>query len=342
MATQQTHAFHVSGMHCNACILMTESELTDLPHVTHAKSSLTTHTVEVSGDFGDKSPAAIAEELTRTLIKRGYALSVEKPPRKKNWGEFALAAPIAAVFLLGFAALQKAGLVNLVSGGDVTYGTAFVIGIIASLSTCMAMVGGLLLAMSATFAKTGDRVRPQMLFHAGRVVSFFVLGGVIGALGSVFRMSAFATLLLGLLIGVVMLVLGLNLLDVFDWTKKLQPSTPKWIAKHAVGTTRFTHVLTPMLVGTATFFLPCGFTQSMQLYTLSTGSYVKGGLTMLAFALGTLPMLALISFSSFSVEKSTKRGVFFKAAGLIVIVFALFNVMNSLVAAGYVPPIFSL
>ncbi len=338
----QNHTFYVKGMHCHACILMTESELTDLPNVTNAKSSLVTRTVEVSGDFGTKSVAEIAEELTKVLLPRGYSLSIDRPKHQANWTEFAYAAPIAALFLLAFVALQKAGLVNLVSGGNVTYGTAFVVGVIASLSTCMAVVGGLLLAMSATFAKTGDRVRPQMLFHAGRLASFFVLGGVIGVLGSVFRMSATATLALGIIIGIVMLIMGVNLLDVFAWSGKLQLSMPKRLARRAVGTAEFTHVLTPALVGIATFFLPCGFTQSMQLYTLSVGSFTKGGLTMFAFALGTLPVLSLISFSSFSVENSPKKGVFFKTAGIIVIVFALFNLMNSLVAAGYVPPFFSL
>ncbi len=338
---QKKYCFHVTGMHCNACILMTESELQDLPHVTHAKSSLATHTVEVIGDFGDRTPADIAEELTLVLAKNGYALSVDKTERRIDWGEFKLAVPIALTFMLAFVALQKAGLVNILSGGDVTYGTAFVVGVIASLSTCMAMVGGLLLAMSATFARSGDKIRPQLLFHVGRIASFFVLGGIVGALGSVFRLSAFATFVLGLIIGIVMLILGLNLLDVFDWTKKLQPSMPAWLSRHALGVTKFTHVLTPMLVGIATFFLPCGFTQSMQLYTLSTGSFIRGGLTMLSFALGTLPVLSLVSFSSFSMEKNAKKGIFFKTAGLIVILFALFNIANSLVVAGYVPPLFN-
>ena len=66
--------------------------------------------------------------------------------------------PVAVAFGVGFVLLQKAGIVNLVQTGTVTYGTAFVVGIIASLSTCMAVVGGLVLSMSATFAKEGDRV----------------------------------------------------------------------------------------------------------------------------------------------------------------------------------------
>ena len=121
----------------------------------------------------------------------------------------------------------------------------------------------------------------------------------------------------------------------------MQIGMPRFISKHAQGVTKLNHTLTPLLVGIATFFLPCGFTQSMQLYSLTTGGFIGGGLTMLSFALGTLPVLALISFSSFSVVKSAKKGVFFKTAGLIVIMFAVLNLINSLVAVGIIPPVFN-
>lgn len=338
--TQKTFTLHVNGMHCNACILLTESELQDHPKVSSAKSSLKTHSVEICGDFGNMPLESIAQELTGLLTKHGYSLSVEKREKTKNWSDFKIAIPIAFVFAVLFVVLQKIGLVNLVSTGSVSYGTAFVIGIIASLSTCMAVVGGLLLSMSATFAKEGDKVKPQLLFHGGRIVTFFVLGGVIGAIGSAFALNTSMTFILSLIIGIVMLILGINLLDVFPWAKKLQPAMPKFLSKHALGISKFNHTLTPLLVGVATFFLPCGFTQSMQIYTLSTGNFLTGGLTMLSFALGTLPVLALISFSSFSIQNSSKAGIFFKTAGLIVIMFALFNLINSLVVIGAIPPIF--
>ena len=337
----KTYTFHVSGMHCSACILMTESELMDVPYITHATSSLSHNSVEITGNFGDKSEETIVKELTEVLSKHGYALFTEQQAKERSWSDFKIAVPIAVAFAILFVVLQKIGLVNLVSAGKVTYNTVFIVGIVASLSTCMAVVGGLLLSMSATFAKEGDRFKPQLLFHAGRLVSFFVLGGVIGALGSVFQLSGTATFILSIIIGIVMLILGLNLLDVFHFTKTLQLGMPKFISRHALEVSKFNHSLTPFLVGIATFFLPCGFTQSMQIYTLSTGNFLTGGLTMLLFALGTLPVLALVSFSSFSVKKSQRSGIFFKSAGLIVIMFALFNLINSLVAIGIIAPIFS-
>jgi len=63
---------------------------------------------------------------------------------------------------------------------------------------------------------------------------------------------------------------------------------------------------------------------------------------MLSFALGTLPVLAIISFSSLSIKRNSKSGIFFKTAGLIVILFAIFNLINALVAIGFIPPIFNL
>lgn len=335
------YIFHVHGMHCKSCVLLTESELKDLSNVVYVKSNLHNHSVEIEGDFGNKTSEQIAEELTAPLKRHGYALSLEKQTKTKKWSDFKIAIPIALGFAVLFVVLQKIGLVNLVSAGTVTYGTAFVIGIIASLSTCMAVVGGLVLSMSAVFAKEGDKIKPQLMFHVGRITSFFILGGVIGAIGSAFTLNASGTFILSLIIGIVMLILGINLLEIFHWAKKLQPSMPKFISRHAHGVSKINHTLTPLLVGIATFFLPCGFTQSMQLYTLSTGSFLRGGFTMLAFALGTLPVLALISFSSFSIKNSSKSGIFFKSAGLVVIMFALLNIINSLAVIGLIPPIFN-
>ena len=338
---QQIHTFHVSGMHCHACILLTESELQDVEYVTRATSSLHTRTVEVQGDFGDRSLEEVARELSQVLEKHGYALSVNKPADTVNWSDFTIAVPVAIAFTVFFVLLQKLGIVNLVNTSTVSYGTAFLIGIIASLSTCMAIVGGIVLSMSATFAREGDRVRPQILFHAGRIASFFILGGVIGTIGSAFTLGAMGTFVLGLLVGIVMLILGINLLDVFPSFKRLQPALPKFLSRHALEVSKINHTLTPLLVGVATFFLPCGFTQAMQLYSLTTGSFLAGGLTMLSFALGTLPVLALIGFSSFSIRNSSKAGIFFKSAGLIVILFALFNIINSFVVIGLISPVFT-
>ena len=83
------------------------------------------------------------------------------------------------------------------------------------------------------------------------------------------------------------------------------------------------------LLGASTFFLPCGFTQAMQLYAISTGSPIQGALTMGVFALGTTPGLLGVGGLT-SVIKGQSSKLFFKTAGVIVVFLALFNVSNGL------------
>ncbi len=337
----KTYTFHVRGMHCNACVILTESELSVLPGVSNVQTSLKNRTIEISGDFGDKHPEQIARDMNETLQPHGYTLSVEAEKSSARWSEFTLAIPLAFGFIALFIALQKVGIVNLVTTSEAGYGTAFVIGLIASVSTCMAVVGGLTLSLSAHFAKEGSRLRPHAFFHIGRLVSFFVLGGTIGALGSVFQLGQTGTLLLNGIVALVLIVLGVNLLDTFPWAKKLQPSLPRFIGKRALNLKHLNHALAPLLIGAATFFLPCGFTQSMQIYTLTTGSFFTGAITMFSFALGTLPVLALLSISSLGIQKKASSGIFFKTAGLVVILFGILNLLNAFAAAGFITPIFN-
>jgi sulfite exporter TauE/SafE/copper chaperone CopZ len=326
-------------MHCKACAALAETEMETLPEVHKAKASFKSQKAEVSGDFGEKTPEQIAEELSVVLKEHGYSLYVEKTKYSAKWEQFKIAAPIAIIFVALFWLLQKMGIVNLVTSSEAEYGTAFVIGLVASVSSCMAVVGGLVLSMSATFAKEGDKIKPQIMFHGGRIVSFFILGGVIGAIGSAFQLGGTGTFILSFLVGIILLVLGINLLDVFPWAKRLQPTLPGFLAKKIHGLKNASHFLTPLLAGAVTFFLPCGFTQSMQIYALSTGSFFSGAMTMLLFSLGTLPALLVLSFSSLSVHGKSQSGVFFKTAGLIVLFFGLINILNSLAAIGAIPPI---
>jgi len=338
-STNKCHQFYVHGMHCASCVVLTESELQSHASIKSAQADLSTRTVKVEGDFASQSPEQIAIQLNPILAKSGYKLSTQPEKTSINWSEFKLAIPIALAIIWGFFLLQKLGIVNLVTTDQVNYGTAFILGIIASVSTCAAVVGSLVLAVSANYAKSGQNVKPQIMFHISRLVSFFILGGVIGAVGSMFNIGANTTYILSLLVIIVMLILGINLLDIFPGAKKWQPTLPAGISKRLLHVKSVNTKLMPFLLGFVTFFLPCGFTQSMQLYALTTGSFLTGAAVMLAFALGTLPVLALLSFGSIKIQDKMKSGIFFKTSGLVVIFFALYNLYALLTAIGIISPL---
>ena len=327
-------------MHCKACTVLIEETFRELPHIEDAQVSLASQQVTVTGEFIG-TPEEVAEELTRIIHDHGYTLSVEKQAVSAGWGDFTYAVPIALAIIAVFFWLQKAGFTSLITGSNVSYGTAFLIGLIASVSSCLAIVGGLVLSLGATSAKGGGTWRTGMFFHIGRLGGFFILGGLVGLVGNSLHLGLTANVVLGAIVALVMLVLGINLLDVFHFTKKLQFTLPTRFSKQVVQGSKRDHYLAPLLVGIGTFFLPCGFTQSMQLYALSTGDFVQGALTMLVFALGTLPVLALLSFGSVNIAHKPWKGIFFKTAGIIVIVLALFNLANTLATAGVISPLFN-
>jgi uncharacterized protein len=337
----KTYTFHVSGTHCASCKIFIEDTLNAQDFVLNARVSLKGETVEIDTN-SDEIPEELAQALTDKIRQNGYALSLEKPIGKEQDSQVIWKAlPIGMAVLTLFFLLQKSGILNLGIGGQATPVTGFIIGLIASVSSCLAIVGGLVLSLSAKISQESqDNVsdtRTFALFHTGRLISFAVLGGVLGAVGSAIGINFTFTAILGLLASVVMLLLGLNLVGVFAKNKIALPSGPFNIFK------RIEHkTLTPLILGFATFFLPCGFTQSMQVTALSSGSFMAGLLIMLAFALGTLPMLVLLSFGSASLAHGRHAPLFFKSAGVVVVGLGLFAFLAGLAGLGIINPLFSI
>ena len=327
-------------MHCKACTVLIEEMFNELPNVESAHVSLSGQQVTVAGEFTN-TPEKIADELTKLVQSHGYSIAVEKSAHNAGWGDFVYALPVALVLIAGFILLQKAGLTSLITSSKVSYGTAFLIGLIASVSSCLAIVGGLVLSLSASSAKEGGTWRTPVLFHVGRLGGFFILGGLVGVIGNSLHLGLMANVILSSIVALVMLILGINLLDVSHFTQRLQVTLPTRFSKHIVAGSKKDHYLAPLLIGVGTFFLPCGFTQSMQLYALSTGSFSQGALTMLVFALGTFPVLAFLSFGSLNIVHKPWKGIFFKTAGIIVIALAVLNLSSALATAGIINPLFN-
>ncbi len=334
----KTYTFHVSGTHCASCKILIEDILGEQDFIKKSKVDLKKETVEIETDSA-QSAEEIAAILTSKVKPNGYTLSVEKITEvKKDDGVIWKAIPIGLAFLVVFFVLQKSGILNLGIGGKTTPTTSFIIGLIASVSSCLAIVGGLVLSLSAKISEDNvSDTRTFLLFHTGRLVSFAVLGGVLGMIGNAIGINFTFTAILGLIASLVMLMLGLNLVGVFAKNKlTLHSGVFNFFRKIEHKT------FTPIIIGFGTFFLPCGFTQSMQVSAISSGSFMSGFLIMFAFALGTLPMLALLSFGSASFAHGKHAPLFFKSAGVVVIGLGVFALLAGLAGLGIINPLFNI
>ncbi len=332
------YKFHVAGTHCASCKILIEDVLGEDVLVKKVQVDLKNKTLEIETD-SEKSQEEIASILGPKIKPNGYTLSVEKRIEENKKDDVIWKAlPIGLAFLVLFFLLQKSGILNLGIGGATTPTTSFIIGLIASVSSCLAIVGGLVLSLSAKISEDdASDTKTFILFHFGRLVSFALLGGVLGYIGGALGINFTFTAILGLIASLVMLFLGLNLVGVFKRNTITLPSGIFSFFRKIEHKT-----FTPLLVGFGTFFLPCGFTQSMQVAALGSGSFFSGFMIMFAFALGTLPMLLLLSFGSASLAHSKYAPLFFKSAGVVVIGLGLFALLAGLAGLGIINPLFNI
>lgn len=334
----------VKGMHCRSCEMLIEERLSQIPEIKKSRVNYKKSIAEIY--YGSQKPNE--GEIEDAIRSAGYSIGSDdkryllssNPEDYKDLG-------IAFLFLVGiYLVLKNFGILNFGSGLTVSNPSSLwmvlLVGLTAGFSTCMALVGGLALGISARHAekhpeaKPLQKFRPHIFFNIGRITSYAILGGVLGALGSVFQFSSLTLGVLTIAVGIVMLVMGLQLVEIFPIVSGIKFTLPKFIS-HVLGIKNHAEEYShrgAFTFGALTFFLPCGFTQAMQFYAMSTGSFATGALVMGAFALGTVPGLLGIGGIT-SVVKGIFAKRFFKFAGLLVIFFSLFNISNGYNLTGW-------
>ncbi len=334
----KTITLHINGAHCHSCKILIEDILNEQDGIENVLVNLKQETVSFETELRFNNEE-LAEMLSEKVQPNGYTFSVEKKQKTKKDHEMIWRAlPIGLAFLALFFLLQKSGILQFGIGGNLTPTTSFLIGLVASVSSCLAVVGGLVLSLSATVSQNKEKnTRTMIFFHGGRLFGFSLFGGVLGALGQAIGLNFTAGAILGILASGVMIILGLHLVGVFE---KSTITLPSGIFSFFRKTKR--GIFAPFFLGIGTFFLPCGFTQAMQIAALSSGSFVSGLFLMLAFAIGTFPVLAFLSFGSASFARGKNASLFFMSSGVVVLGLGIFTLITGLVGLGLRPPFFSL
>lgn len=333
----------IQGMNCASCEVVLERKIKKIPGI---------HRVSVSYSKGEAVIQAnrpvSRDELQHAFGDEHYTVTVvNRETVAPSRGEIAItknhirAGVMLVVVLAVYALLKRFNLAPSIAPEEtLSYGAIFVVGLIAAMSTCIAVTGGLLVALAAKYNEAHpnltprQKMRPLIYFNVGRVVSYAMLGGAMGMLGGVVGYSPKISGALTIIVAVAMVALGFQLLDIFSWTRRMQFKMPKFIAHriHDIGESK--NPAAPFFAGALTFFLPCGFTQALQLYALSQGSFVVGALTMGIFALGTLPtLMSLSALSSFA--KGTFKQYFLKFAGAMALVIGITSISPGFALLGF-------
>ena len=336
----------VVGMTCRTCERRIERHVGRIPSVEGVTASSTHARVEVIST-GPLPAAAVAEAIEAAGYQIGRTPWLARDPR--TW--IAAAGGLALVAAIAVAA-ELTGLTSIASGaGSISEGglvVAGLLGLAAGVSTCMALTGGLVLALSAAFATSRPaaadtsvalRLRPTLVFLGGRIAGFAVLGAALGAVGSAVVLPSVVVAALMVVVAVVMTILGVRLTGlsprIAAWSPTLPAGLGRRLGLDEGDVTRYSDTRAVAL-GAATFFLPCGFTQAVQVYALSTGSPLLAGAIMAVFALGTAPgLLALGGLPA--LLPARMRPAVLRLVGVVVIGFAVVNATAGLRLVGVAP-----
>jgi len=339
----------IDGMHCRSCEVTIERRLRKLPGVQQVSVDAVKGIAVIHHDGAVPSLASLTEAVRAdgytvrgSVSKTGARTSTNAAFNERRPGFWQLVGLFGLVLIV-ISIFSKLGIINVGPsiGGSMTVMAAFLIGLVAASSSCIAVSGGLLLSTAAKYNERFGmlrplaRMRPVFFFVAGRVLSYGILGGMIGLLGTALTPSPLITGAIAVLAAVYMFIMGLDMLHMAPpWLRRFMPRMPKFITRRVMDAEDATHPAAPFMMGAFTFFLPCGFTQALQLYALTTGSFVKSAGLLAAFALGTAPALTALGWASSSLKGKAGR-FFFRFSGALVVVLAIWNVQNGFAIAGY-------
>ena len=334
---------HISGLHCKSCEVLLEGELNKLPEVQKCEVSFSQGSVEVECE-GEAPRQKIEAAVTRCGYRISSAAHQDNPVRipKKTFQDYLQITLIFLGVAVGAFLLTKLELTRFFPdfGSRINVFIALLLGVVASLSTCLVLVGGIVMSFGNMYPihedtrhPFWDRALPHIYFHLGRVGGFILLGGILGLVGSKLNYSVSFTGYFTIFIAIVMFYIGLQILGIFPNITKLGFHLPKKLSSKIHKLQQSNHHLAPILIGALTFFLPCGFTQTMQLAAVASGDFFTGAIVMGAFALGTLPALLIVGVGS-SYAKKRKFTFLNRLIGVVVVFFALYSFNSGLVLAG--------
>ena len=297
-----TKVLQIDGMTCTSCEMRIENRIKKMKGVTEAKASYADSNVRITYE----ADAATLDSIIEAIEKLDYRVRNKTGGKalagggKAHTGQsdkmsinqlIGIGIIIFAIYIIvkstiGFNFIPQ---VNQNMG----YGILFVVGLITSLH-CIAMCGGINLSQCVSYRQEeGDagsmtKFKPSLMYNAGRVISYTVIGGIVGALGSVISFSGAAKGIVAILSGVFMVIMGLNMLNIFPWLRRFNPRMPRLFG-NKIHNNNGQHG--PFYVGLLNGLMPCGPLQAMQIYALGTGSFFAGALSMFMFSLGTVPLM---------------------------------------------------
>lgn len=217
------------------------------------------------------------------------------------------------------------------------------LGLVTSIH-CVSMCGPMVVSYAVKGEESGPWYRkliPNLAYQGAKIVSYMIVGLALGAIGSAFNIDGIRPYIMALA-GGFMIVMGLGMTGKFPWAARLTPRPPKFLMQALSATRRRakadaemgeSSLATPISFGLLTGLMPCAPLMAAQLAAAGTGSVWGGGLAMLAFGLGTAPLMLVFGTASSMLPADFKQKMM-SVLAIVVIVFGAVYVNRAAMRLG--------
>lgn len=297
----ETQELKIRGMICRSCVGEVEVLLLHTRGVIRAKVSYLKGQAQLEYD-----PELVSlSDVQRRLAENGYQSG------DRGLSGLALDGLCLVLTLLLTWLLLGGSHHSMELGDSAGFGAAFLIGLMTS-PHCLGMCGGILLG---NCAQNRSPALASLAYNVGRILSYTAIGGIFGALGTVIAYSMSVKSMVFTMVGLAVILIGLNLWGLLPGLASLFPLQPSFCQLPTKTRKRFAG--RPLVIGLLTGLMPCASLYAMWLHAVSGGSAAYGAESMLAFALGTAPLLFLFGALGALIPKKWNK-YFLKASAVLV------------------------
>jgi len=206
--------------------------------------------------------------------------------------------------------------------------SALILGLLGG-GHCLGMCGGLMGALTLAIPpeKRQQRFFFLLAYNLGRILSYALAGLLIGLAGWALTTGPLGTLM-RVLAGLLLIAMGLYLAGWWSGLTRIEAlGRNLWrviqpLTKHFMPVTSAPKAL---VLGALWGWLPCGLVYSTLLWAASQGNALNSAALMLAFGLGTLPVLMATGLAAERVTALLRRQGIRMAGGILVMLFGLWT-----------------
>ena len=214
----------------------------------------------------------------------------------------------------------------------------FLTGLTTGGLTCLALQGGLLATAIAAQRGSQDHswrstIFPTLIFIGAKIGAYTSLGLLLGWFGSMFTLSLTLQIIVQFVVGIFMIATALRMLDVHPVFRKFVLTPPKAVFKFMRTNAKSGSYFSPLILGLATVFLPCGTTQAMEIQAIGSGNPLLGAAILFAFTLGTAPIFFVLGSVATRFSQTMNHYVYPFAATLVLFL-GIMAIDNGLTLSG--------